>query len=234
MSIVPPSPVTITPATHRFFDDLVTALASQAALVAGYSTHAQGTPYRFLDDWTMRLGCKTQREGNSTLEIEVKPAAMLTPLTQFSWPTSLDLNFGVVTTVAIGNAGEGVSGVLSAAGQAVVLILRPMPDPPAMPPLNGMARLEANIMEHAFIAYYERHLDEINAARSRDNPTLAFANAIRNAFSHGGSIHFTKAVTPVTWGGLSYSEKDNGRQVLYNDMSQGDVILLMLDMDKLF
>lgn len=76
MSIIVSPPVTLTPGTHRFFDDLVTALASQAALTAGYFTHAGHIGYRFLDDWPRRLSCITRREGNSTLEIDVKPASM--------------------------------------------------------------------------------------------------------------------------------------------------------------
>lgn len=221
MSITAPPPITITPVTHRFFDDLVTALASQAALTAGCVTHASSTSYRFLDDWPMRLCCLTRRDAKSTLEIEVKRAAMLTPLTQFGWPTSLDLKFEVVAE----------AGAPAVAGNAVA---------PVTTPLGGIKRISANIIEHAFIAYYERYVDEINEARSKVGagglPTLAFANVVRNAFAHGGIIHFTKnkAGVIVSWGGLSYSDKDNDRQVMYNDMSQGDVILLMLEMDKLF
>jgi hypothetical protein len=51
MSMTAPPAVTITPATHRFFDDLVTALGSHAALTAGYFTHAGHSGYRFLDDF---------------------------------------------------------------------------------------------------------------------------------------------------------------------------------------
>jgi hypothetical protein len=213
MAITVPPPITITPGSHRFFEDLITALASQAALTAGYVTHASPIGYRFVDDSPMRLSCLTRREARSTLEIEVKPASILTPLTKFQWPTSLDLRFEVVTDVT--NVGTA-----------------PAPAPVTVP----MMRLYANIIEHAFIAYYERHRDEINVARSKagGSPTLDFAWALRNAFAHGGTIHFTKPGVVVSWGGLSYSDKDNGRQVIYNDMSQGDVILLMLEMEGLF
>jgi hypothetical protein len=83
MTIVVPPPITITPDKHRFFEDLITALASQAALTAGYVTHASPIAYRFPDDGTIRLSCLTRREVRSTLEIEVKPASILTPLTKF-------------------------------------------------------------------------------------------------------------------------------------------------------
>jgi hypothetical protein len=205
----------------RFFDDLVTALASQAALTAGYVTHASGRAYRFLDDSTLRLGCLTRREGKSTLEVEVQPATLLTPLTTLSWPSSLDLKFEIVTEV--GTTASSASSCDAGAS-----------------PLDGIQRIHANIIEHAFIAYYERHADQINVARSKPGAeglqTLAFANMIRNAFAHGGIVHFTrdKAGVEVSWAGLSYSERDNGRQIMYRDMSQGDVILLLLEMDGLF
>jgi hypothetical protein len=220
MSIDVPPPVTIGPGTHRFFDDLITALAAQASLTAGYLTHAGHSGYRFLDDWPMRLVCLTRRDGNSILEIELKPASILTPLTKFAWPTSLDLKFEVVT-----NVGTSAS---TASSTATITS-----------PLGGMQRIYATIIEHAFIAYFERHRNEINNARSRAGgglTALAFANALRNSFAHGGVIHFEKgkAGLIVSWAGLSYSDQDNGRQVMYNDMSQGDVILLMLEMDRLF
>ena len=167
------------------------------------------------------MGCLTQRDGRDTLEIEVIPATILEPIIKFEWPVSIDLKFEVVRN-------EGNNWI-----------------PPSIPtgltsPRNGYMRLQANIIEHAFIAYYEHYSDEINQARSKagsaGEPTLAFANVIRNAFAHGGNIHFTKAKAGVTvsWGGVSYSDADNGRQVIYHDLSQGDVILLMLEMDKLF
>jgi hypothetical protein len=217
MSLTAPSPVTLTPTTHRFFEDLITALGSHAALTAGYLTHGGNTGYRFLDESPLRMRCLTQRQGNSTLEVVVKPASILTPLTLFAWPTSLDLSFEVVTEA---------ENSLSAPSEAA--------------PLTGIQRMLANIMEHAFVAYYERCADEINNARSKAGPgglpTLAFANVLRNAFAHGGVIHFTQAKAGVTvsWGGLSYSDRDNGRQVMYRDLSQGDVILLMLEMEKCF
>ncbi len=146
---------------------------------------------------------------------------MLTPITKFGWPTSLELKFRVMENMG--------STPVSAS-----------PTTPTTFTFTGIQRILANIIEHAFIAYYERYSDEINNARSRAGPgglpTLAFANVIRNSFAHGGIIHFTrdKAGVTVSWNGLSYSDAENGRQIMYNDISQGDVILLMLEMDQLF
>jgi hypothetical protein len=155
------------------------------------------------------------------LEVEVKPAGMLTPLTKFAWPTSLDLKFEVVTETG---TAEGSPPEVAAVTS----------------PLVGIKRMSANIIEHAFVAYYECYKEAINNARSRAGvgalPTLAFARVIRNAFAHGGIIHFDSPTAGGTgsWCGLSYSYRDNGRQVMYNDLTQGDVILLLLEMDKLF
>jgi hypothetical protein len=221
MTLVAPSPLTLTPSTHRFFDDLITALGSQAALGAGYITHAQETAYIFGNLQTMRMVCLTRQEGNSHLEVEVKPENILTPITQFTWPKSLDLIFEVVINM----------------GSFTLPVPRGIK---SVNDLNGYQKMQANIIEHAFIAYYEKSLKKINEVRSKkDHATLAFANAVRNAFSHGGSIHFdvpkasTKNIT-VSWQNLSYSHSDNGRHLMYNDLSQGDIILLMIEMDKLF
>lgn len=137
----------------------------------------------------MRLACLTQREGKSTLEVEVQPASLLTPLTTFAWPTCLHLKFEIVTEM-------GTAASRASSHRAVAS------------PLGGMQRLFSNIIEHAFVAYYERHADQINIARSKAGsgglPTLAFANVVRNAFAHGGIVHITKekAGTAVFWGGL--------------------------------
>src|SRR5262249_43163024 len=149
-----------------------------------FVTHAGQASYRFLDDWPLRLPCLTRRELSSTLEIEFKPATILTPLNRGVWPSSLELTFEIVTEVDA-----------------------PPPSPPASPPV---CKLYAHIIQQAFIAYYERNAAAIDSARSRAGPgglpTLAFANAVRNAFAHGGVIHFTpaKAGVTVSWGGLSY------------------------------
>jgi hypothetical protein len=236
VNVASPPPVTLTPATHRFFDALVTALASQAALTAGMSTQA-GDGFRFLDDRPMRISCLTGRSQISQMEVELRPAAILTPLASHQWPASLELTFDVVNLVAGTVVGQATTFVLSAPGDTAVFTLVPHSPAPREPLLSGMQRLQANIIEHAYLAYYERFVTEINNARAKNNggpPTLAFSAVIRNAFAHGGTIHFTKPKPPATWRGLSYSMSDNGRQVMHQDMSLGDVILLMLDMDVLF
>ena len=39
---------------------------------------------------------------------------------------------------------------------------------------------------------------------------------------------------PGDWNGVNYSPSVNGRRVLYNDLSAGDLTLLMVEMDAQF
>jgi hypothetical protein len=62
---------------------------------------------------------------------------------------------------------------------------------------------------------------------------LNFGRIVRNAFAHGGTLEIRDG-TSVRWGGLRYSKSQNGRRVLYNDLSSADLTILMLEMDALF
>jgi hypothetical protein len=62
---------------------------------------------------------------------------------------------------------------------------------------------------------------------------LTFARIVRNAFAHGGTVNITDGAA-AAWNGLNYSQAENGRRVLYNDLSSGDLTLLMVDMDTMF
>ena len=63
---------------------------------------------------------------------------------------------------------------------------------------------------------------------------LQFAAVIRDAMSHGGVIHMFPSVPPVTHFQLQYSQADNGKKVVHNDMTCADIFFLMLDMDAAF
>src|SRR5262245_61934146 len=93
-------------------------------------------------------------------------------------------------------------------------------------------KITDHIIELAFLAYHARHEDRINGARGKAGgpPTLAFACAIRNAFAHGGALHFRPGTGTVSWRGLSLSARENCEPVLGKHLLAGDVVLLMLDM----
>jgi hypothetical protein len=104
------------------------------------------------------------------------------------------------------------------------------------PTPNELQRLMGSLYEQAFISYFEgvRDLIEVKHGSKTANwpVTLNFGRVVRNAFAHGSAIDIRDATT-VAWRGVAYSRSQNGRQVIYNDLTAGDVTLLMLDMDQL-
>ena len=141
------------------------------------------------------------------VELEFMPEEVLGPMTQGRWPSTINLRFHERT---------GSPSVTSS--------------------LSAVQLLMASLYEHAFIAYFENSRPEIEAKHGRvaNWPnTLTFGRIVRNAFADGGNIDIRDSAT-AAWGGITYSASCNGRRVVYNDLSQGDLTLLMVDMDKEF
>jgi len=93
-----------------------------------------------------------------------------------------------------------------------------------------------SLYEQAFVTYLAKNESAIKANHGSQKPwpdVLNFGRIVSNAFAHGGTINI-KHGSSGSWGGISYSEGDNGRRVLYNDLSAGDLTLLMLEMDEQF
>ena len=87
-----------------------------------------------------------------------------------------------------------------------------------------------------FVEFYEAHkqwlYENINREPTRWPSILNFGRTIRNSLSHGNKIWFDRGnVTPVSWYTIAYGPADNGRQVVQNDLSIGDVIILMFEMN---
>lgn len=136
--------------------------------------------------------------------IEFQPVEVLGPISKFAWPPEVHLT--------IHESGDPPSG---------------------SPDLTVVQTLMSSLYEHAFISYYEKNSDEMHAkygGKKNFPDALNFGRIVRNAFAHGGKLNITDRI-PGAWGGIVYSEKDNGRQVLYHDLSSGDLTLLMVDMD---
>lgn len=88
-----------------------------------------------------------------------------------------------------------------------------------------------------FINYFERFRLDIEQKFGNDTtnwPTdWNFARVVRNSISHSGCVNFQNlSAAPVSWLGLTYSPADNGRKVLFYDLWFGDLIYLMIDMDR--
>ena len=90
-----------------------------------------------------------------------------------------------------------------------------------------------------FTRYYENNLDGIEAVHGKRSgntwpPVLQFSAVVRDAMSHGGTIHMFAYVPAVNYFNLNYSPADNGRKVIHNDLSCADIFFLMLEMDAAF
>jgi hypothetical protein len=86
-----------------------------------------------------------------------------------------------------------------------------------------------------FVFYFESIKDSIEnkfGSQSQWPDTLNFARVIRNAFAHGGGIYFKERNHPmVFWKNYSYSYRDNGRQILPNDLNIPEIIFLLKEID---
>ncbi|HLD04465.1 MAG TPA: hypothetical protein VJG90_01985 [Candidatus Nanoarchaeia archaeon] len=104
--------------------------------------------------------------------------------------------------------------------------------------IYGILKIVEYMAQAAFIQYYEKVVYLIRSKYGGDPlqwpPVLNFARVIRNAFSHGGKIHFDNKVSySVNWRTLTYSYADQDREIMYKDISAVEIIYLMQDMDEL-
>lgn len=190
---------------HRFFDDLVTFLSSIASLGIAFDAHRVGTTraYQPTDYLTLEGIARV-----SNLEVRFFPYSAMQILLANGWPTEIYLD-----DRPLGN-----------------------PAPPHPLWLTGLQGLHGSMIEAAFVHYFEtvRPVVEQNHGADPHNwPSVwDFARVVRNAFAHAGQITFQNPAAPsVAWGSLSYSPADNGRQILYQDVTAVEIILLMEDMD---
>lgn len=89
----------------------------------------------------------------------------------------------------------------------------------------------------AFVSYYERHIDTVESIWGKERngnwPSVwKFGWAMRNACAHNGLIYFRrKDDSGVSWQNLKYGYGDNDRQVLFDEITGVELILLMEEMD---
>lgn len=88
----------------------------------------------------------------------------------------------------------------------------------------------------AFVNFYETIKPSIEAKFTQNTNSwpseLNFARVIRNAYSHGGNIHFANNLAPtVSWKSLTYSPSDNGKSI-HTDIYLVEVIELMKEIQK--
>ena len=97
--------------------------------------------------------------------------------------------------------------------------------------------LRRRLLEIAFVHFFESIRGKVEMTYKKDGSTwpmiLNFARVIRNAFAHGGRIHFdSQRAQPVIWKSLTYSPGNEGRRILFKDMGIGDIFKLMEDVDS--
>lgn len=119
------------------------------------------------------------------------------------------------------------------------VIKAPIPDVSPQHPITvtKVQQLMTRLVGEAFLSYYERHVDMVENLVGKESEgrwpqAWGFGWVIRNACAHDGNIFFKRSQhLPVQWRNLTYSYADNGRQVLFDDMTGVELILLMEEMD---
>ena len=89
------STLTITPGTHRFFNQLATAQAATAAYILGHSVQAGGNLPPFTASNPISQVCNTRME-----ELEFDASEVLGPLSKQAWPAVVHLKFHSGTSKA--------------------------------------------------------------------------------------------------------------------------------------
>jgi hypothetical protein len=192
---------------HRFFDNLVTFVASIASLGTAFEIQSNlvSRPYG-PNDYLTLVGFP----GAADCEFRIYPEGILSELLANRWPSQV-----VIDEVPINHA------------------------PPAHPIwLTGMQGVHGSMIANAFVQYFEatRVLAEQKYTTNTQAWPLTwnFGRVVRNALSHGGTVNFTNQNAPlVSWRSLSYGPAQNGRQLLYQDITSVELILLMEEMDAL-
>lgn len=193
---------------HGFFLELVRLVVSLSAVGIGFELHKTGVAKPYGLGQPLLLEGK---HGVSELEIHFFPAPLYFRL-------------------------------LSPAGRQprfMKIIKKRISKPPSEHPikLGTVQLLMARLVGDGFVSYYERHIDVVESIWDKEKngnwPSVwKFGWAMRNACAHNGLIYFTRKDHPgVSWKNLKYNYADNGRRVLFDEITGVELILLMEEMD---
>jgi hypothetical protein len=96
-------------------------------------------------------------------------------------------------------------------------------------------RLYALFFEHAFLSYYSKIESELKSKFGNQMKLwaddAAFAWIIRNGFGHGRKINVNDPLVIGRWRGKILNSKNLNSSILYNHISQADLVILMMDLD---
>ena len=104
--------------------------------------------------------------------------------------------------------------------------------------IGGIASLTGRVLSAIFSLYVERGTDWLRrniGSRYTDwPPTSNFCRIVRNAIVHGGTINLdSKTAVGGEWRHLKYDYRHNRKAILNDgDLSIGDLIVLMLELEK--
>lgn len=193
---------------HGFFPELVRLVVSLSAVGIGFELHKTGAAKPYAPGQPMVLEGKRSVSG---LEIHFYPELVYSCLLS---PSGRPLRFMRVLKKPIATS---------------------TPDHPIK--LGKVRLLMARFVGDAFVSYYERHVDVVESFWGKEMkgnwPSVwKFGWAMRNACAHNGFIYFKRKDHPgVSWQNLRYDYTDNDRQVLFDEITGVELILLMEQMD---
>ncbi len=193
---------------HGFFPELVRLVISLSAVGIGFELHKTGAAKPYRPGEPMVLEGKRRVSG---LEIHFYPDFLYSRLLS---PAGRQPRLMRVLKKPINNS---------------------PPDHPIK--LDKVQLLMARLVGDTFVSYYERHLDVVESMWDKENkgnwPSVwKFGWAMRNACAHNGLIYFKRKDHPgVSWQNLKYDYGDNDRQVLFDEITGVELILLMEQMD---
>ena len=194
---------------HSFFDDLVSYLSSVASFGMAIEAHNFGFRPAFRPN--ERIGLMGT-PGVSNTELAFSPHSILQSIAANGWPKLIEFEEKPLNITPNTFSGFPIQ-------------------------LTGVKGLHSLMLQAMFIHYYETVRPRVEALYSADvrkwPSVLNFARVIRNAFAHGGQISFLNPdAQPASWRTLTYTPSDNGRYILYLDITAVEAILLMEDMDS--
>jgi hypothetical protein len=102
---------------------------------------------------------------------------------------------------------------------------------------SGFQKFVNSIFLPFLVSYFEKNKIYIStkfpAGRDTWPDAWQMGWAVRNASSHNGSV-FTKTTTkPIHWNGLRFSPNDEPHKNILSLVNGGDILVLMLEMEKI-
>jgi hypothetical protein len=113
-----------------------------------------------------------------------------------------------------------------------------VPEPPA-PRYSGFRNVLAAIISHSFVDFFRAHEAWLQDRYGTDHarwpklPITQFCRVVSNSVAHGNKLRLkSPGSMRVEWRGVAYDFSRNGDQVLFGDLSAGDIIVLMFDVSE--